>query len=298
MRTANLRAATMQPADARPRLIIFDSGVGGLSVLREIRASLPESAITYVADNGGFPYGDLDDGTMVARIAAILDTLLPRLRPDAVVVACNTASTIALPTVRGLFPDVPFVGCVPAIKPAASISRTRAIGLLATPATVRRPYTLDLIARFAADCRVVSVGAVHLAALAEARLRGHEPDPALVAREAAPLFTPSDGPPVDTVVLGCTHYPFLLDLLRAAAPREVTWLESGAAIARRVRAVLADRGAGPAASSDGAGTAIFTAPPADAAALAASLAGFGLARLSVDPLGTEGLGADGHRRHA
>lgn len=286
------------PAEAAPRLIVLDSGIGGLSVLREIRASLPGAHIAYVADNGGFPYGDLDDDTMVARIAAILGTLLPRLRPDAVVVACNTASTIALPTVRGLFPDTPFVGCVPAIKPAASISRTRAIGLLATPATVRRPYTLDLIARFAGDCRVVSVGAVHLAALAEARLRGHEPAPDLVAREAAPLFARSDGPPVDTVVLGCTHYPFLLDLLRAAAPQGVTWLDSGAAIARRVQAVLAERGAGTAAAFDGAGTAIFTASPADAEALARSLAGFGLPRLSVEPLGTERLGTGGHRRQA
>jgi glutamate racemase len=266
--------------DARPRLIVFDSGIGGLSILEEIRRTVPEAAVAYVADNAGFPYGNLPDAVLIDRIEAVLRALLALTPADAVVVACNTASTIALPAVRARF-ALPFVGCVPAIKPAAALSRTGAIGLLATPATVRRPYTSDLIDRFAPDCRVVRVGAARLAALAEGKLRGRPVDPAILREETADLFAP-DPRPVDVVVLGCTHYPFLVEDLRAVAPPGVRWLDSGAAVARRTRDVLAAlpafAGAGTVLPDD---VAIFTAPPEGEDRLAEGLRRFRLPEIRV-----------------
>lgn len=226
------------------RIAVFDSGLGGLTVLEALRRALPGVAITYVADNAAFPYGPKPEAVVRDRVVDVIGALLARETPDAVVVACNTASTAALAALRAAYPAVPFVGTVPAIKPAAERSRSRIIGLLATPGTVNRPYIDDLAARFAADCTVVRVGAPNLAALAEAKLRGQAPPPEAVATDIAPLFAVSR---LDAVVLGCTHYPLLLPEFEALAPWPVAWIDSADAVARQTARVVAgrDRTSGP-----------------------------------------------------
>lgn len=221
-----------------PRIAVFDSGLGGLTVLEAVRRHVPDASITYVADSAAFPYGPKPEGEVRERVVAVIGALLRHEAPDVVVVACNTASTAALAALRAAYPHIPFVGTVPALKPAALATRSGVIGLLATPGTVHRPYIDDLIARFAAGCRVVRVGAPALAALAEGKLRGVPPPPGAVATEIAPLF---EEPGLDVVVLGCTHYPLLRADLEAAAPWPVLWVDSADAVARQTARVLTDR---------------------------------------------------------
>lgn len=223
------------------RVAVMDSGLGGLSVLAEIRRLLPDAALSYLADSAAFPYGALSEDGVRSRVRSVASALLIRDPADVLVIACNTASTAALDGVRADHPDLPVVGVVPAIKPAAARTATKVIGLLATPGTVNRSYVDDLIVRHAADCTVLRHGAPGLATLAEAAVRGIAPAPEAVKAEIAPLFA---DPRLDVVVLGCTHYPLVLDLLIAAAPWPVTWLDSGAAIARRVSEVMPARGQG------------------------------------------------------
>lgn len=218
-------------------ILLFDSGVGGLSVLAPVRARLPEAAIVYAADNAGFPYGTRAEGEIAARVPALLGRLVERYRPAVVVVACNTASTIALAAVRAAL-DLPVVGTVPAIKPAAAASRSRTIGVLGTAATVRQPYVDRLAAEFAVDCTVLRHGSARLVELAEAKLRGQAPDPAAVAAELAGLTGQPGGEGIDTVVLACTHFPLLAAELAAAAPRPLTFVDGGEGIARRVAYLL------------------------------------------------------------
>jgi glutamate racemase len=219
-------------ADDRP-ILMFDSGVGGLSVLSPTRALLPQASFVYVADNGGFPYGTRTESEIAARVPALLGRLVERCRPRLVVIACNTASTIALAAVRGAL-DVPVVGTVPAIKPAAEQSASRVIGVLGTDATVRQPYVDDLSQRFAADCTVLRHGSARLVELAEAKLRGEAADPAEYAAVLNGLLDQPDGDRIDTVVLACTHFPLVADELRAAAPGALTFVDGGPGIARRV----------------------------------------------------------------
>ncbi|HYD72961.1 MAG TPA: glutamate racemase [Candidatus Binatia bacterium] len=216
--------------NATKRVLVFDSGVGGLSVLDAIAASGYALSLDYVADNAWLPYGLKSDADLRARVPALLSSLVQQWTPDAVVVACNTASTIVLPQVRAAL-SIPVVGVVPPIKPAAALTKTGVIGLLATPATVRRAYTDDLIAQFAADKRVVRFGSAALVEAAEKKLRGQAIDPASIHEAVNALFGED---PVDVVALACTHFPLLAQELAAAAPRACEWLDSGAAIARRV----------------------------------------------------------------
>jgi glutamate racemase len=161
--------------DARP-ILFFDSGVGGLSIVAPARAALPRAPFVYAADSAGFPYGIRDEAEIAARVPVLLGRLAERYRPRLIVIACNTASTIALPAVRAAL-DLPVVGTVPAIRPAAAISGTRTIGVLGTAATVRQRYVDDLAARFAGDCAVLRHGSAALVELAEAKLRGEAPAP-------------------------------------------------------------------------------------------------------------------------
>jgi glutamate racemase len=216
--------------NAAKRVLVFDSGVGGLSVFDAIAASNHELALDYVADNAWLPYGLKSDAALRGRVPALLAEMTKAWTPDVLVVACNTASTIVLPDVREAL-SIPVVGVVPPIKPAAALTKTGVIGLLATPATVRRQYTDDLIAQFAADKRVVRFGSSALVEAAERKLAGEDVDMAAVREAIDALF--SDGA-VDVVALACTHFPLLADELAATAPRACTWLDSGAAIARRV----------------------------------------------------------------
>jgi len=249
---------------AKETILVFDSGLGGLTVYREIAAARPGADFIYVADDAAFPYGAMEESALVARIIELMAELIATHRPDIVVIACNTASTIALPDLRKKF-SLPFVGTVPAIKPACASSQTRCICVLGTEATVRREYTRALIRDYAGDCRVTLVGSNKLAGYAEAELTGTPVSDAALLDEIAPCFANGEGPRTDTVVLACTHYPLIVDRLRRLAPWPVDFVDPAPAIARRVVALLGD-----ARSSARAGMtrAIFTSGRMPAPALA------------------------------
>ncbi|MEA3014900.1 MAG: glutamate racemase [Sphingomonadales bacterium] len=254
-------------------LLVFDSGVGGLSVLREIRALLPSAPIVYAADSAGFPYGTRSPGEIAARVPALLGRLAERYHPAAIVIACNTASTIALDAVRAAL-DLPVVGTVPAIKPAAARSKTRTIGVLGTDATIVQPYVDRLAAEFAADCIVIRHGSAELVDLAEAKLRGEAADPAAYRRILDGLLARPGGDRIDTIVLACTHFPLVEAELAAAAPRLLAFVDGNQGIARRVAWLMRDH-AWPAVRCEG--VAVFTGGGGEARR--EGLAGFGLTRI-------------------
>ncbi len=214
-------------------ILFFDSGVGGLSVVAPTQALLPRAPIVYAADSAGFPYGTRTEAEIAARVPALLGRLVERYRPRLVVIACNTASTIALPVVRAAL-DVPVVGTVPAIKPAAEASRSRVIGVLGTDATVRQGYVDDLAARFAADCIVLRHGSAELVRLAEAKLAGQATDPDRYRAVLAGLFDQPGGERIDVIVNACTHFPLVAAELAAAAPADMRFVDGGPGIARRI----------------------------------------------------------------
>lgn len=256
--------------------LIFDSGVGGLSVSREIRTLLPGLRQSYVADDVFRPYGEKTEAELRARLPELLATLSIMLRPDVIVIACNTASTTALPAIRAAV-SVPVIGVVPAIKPAAAASRTRSIAVLGTPGTVERRYVDDLIRDFADGCHVTLQGSVNLVDMAEAKLAGEAVDPALIKAELAPMFAGQNGANIDAVVLACTHFPLLRDDLKAVVTQSVQWIDSGAAIARRVRDVLRGNGVTIRMGYNHADTAFFIGPKPERAR-AQTFADFGFAR--------------------
>ncbi len=219
-------------------ILVFDSGIGGLTVLREARLLMPERGFIYVADDAGFPYGGWEEGPLKARIVALFGDLLERFDPEAVIVACNTAFTLAGADLRLAFPEMRFIGTVPAIKPAAERTRSGLVSVLATPGTVKRAYTRDLIQSFASQCHVRLVGSENLARMAEAYIRGESLDDAAVLAEIAPCFVEKDGARTDIVVLACTHYPFLANVFRRLAPWPVDWLDPAEAIARQARRLV------------------------------------------------------------
>lgn len=222
------------------RVLVFDSGIGGLTVRQELAAQAPRLCIDYAADTGFFPYGDKGDEELRARLPVVARALVEATEPDIFVIACNTASTLALPEVRAAL-DIPVVGTVPAIKPAAAISQTRTIGLLATPGTLAREYTANLIHQFAQGVRVVQQGSLELVRLAEAAAAGRMPELAEFRAAQAPLFEQEGGEAIDTVVLACTHFPLVRAQLEATAPRMMTYIDSGPAIARQTLKLLAGR---------------------------------------------------------
>lgn len=233
MAGASLSAAALR-ASAEPTILVFDSGLGGLTVLDAVRRARPDARYVYVGDDAAFPYGRLGEAALVARVLTVMERLVATHRPDLVVIACNTASTLVLPALRQRF-TTPFVGVVPPIKPAAAATRSRLVSLLATPGTVARSYTHDLIATYAGACAVTLVGSQNLAGFAEAELAGAPVDDAALAAEIAPCFvTDPDGRRTDVICLACTHYPLLLPRLEALAPWPVIWIDPAPAIARRV----------------------------------------------------------------
>ena len=217
-----------------PKILVFDSGVGGLTILAELRGTLPQCQLFFACDNEQFPYGTKDEDALTERVDQVLKALIRRLDPDIVVVACNSASTLILPRIRSHF-SKPVVGVVPAIKPAAKLSNTKCIGLLATPGTVKRQYTKQLIEGFASDCRVVSVGSSELVALAEQKLRGEPVSSGHLKHILEPFLAEAE---LDTMVLACTHFPLLQDELVALMNPAIQWIDSGEAIARRVQSLL------------------------------------------------------------
>jgi glutamate racemase len=224
-----------------PRLLFIDSGLGGLTVLHAARQAVPEAHIRFVADDAGFPYGLKSEGTVIERLTVLIEKAAGTFAPDCVVLACNTASVIALEVLRERLP-IPFVGTVPAIKPAAALTKSGLVSVLATPGTVAREYTRALIEKFGGGARFTLAGAANLAALTEAHASGTAVEDEAIAREIAPCFVEDDGARTDVVVLGCTHYPLILDRLEALAPWPVTWLDPAPAIARRIANVLSELG--------------------------------------------------------
>jgi len=254
-------------------ILIFDSGLGGLTVFREVAKARPDAHYVYVADDAFFPYGNHGEDELVARVGALMGELIAAHRPDLVVIACNTASTLVLPHLRTRF-SVPFVGTVPAIKPACAASRTKRVAVLGTEATVSREYTRALIRDFANGSDVVLVGSARLARFAEDELRGAPIADELIAREITPCFADANGRRTDTVVLACTHYPLLLDRFERLAPWPVTFVDPAPAIARRVVGLI-----GSAASAEAPSPAriVFTSGRPPSAALGTALARFGIA---------------------
>jgi glutamate racemase len=222
---------------AVPSILVFDSGLGGLTVYREVARALPDASYLYVADDAFFPYGAREEGALIARVLELMSGLIEIHQPDLVVIACNTASTLVLPQLRARF-QVPFIGTVPAIKPACAASVSKRVSVLGTEATVAREYTRALIRDFANGADITLIGSGTLAALAEAELRGDSVGDDAIARELAPCFVDEGGRRTDTVVLACTHYPLLLDRLTRLAPWPVRFIDPAPAIARRVVSLL------------------------------------------------------------
>jgi glutamate racemase len=252
------KTATM----SAPTVLVFDSGLGGLTVYREIARTRPDASFVYVADDAAFPYGDLAEAQLIARVVDVVGKAIAEHRPDLVVIACNTASTLALAELRNRF-TAPFVGTVPAIKPACAQSKTKRVSVLGTQATVSREYTRSLIREFASGCDVTLVGSSRLAAFAEAELAGKPAADPAIAAEIAGCFVDQDNRRTDTVVHACTHYPLLAARFEKLAPWPVVWLDPAPAIARRVSDLL-----GPAGAGRGGTKTVFTSGRAPAPAIA------------------------------
>lgn len=269
-----MNARQTLPLADRP-LLFFDSGIGGLSVLAATRLLLPHAPIVYAADSAGFPYGLRSEADIAARVPALLGRLVERYDPRLIVVACNTASTIALAAVRSAL-DVPVVGTVPAIKPAAALSRTRVIGVLGTEATVRQPYVDQLAREFAGDCRVIRHGSTALVEMAEAELRGEAQPGAAYARVLAGLLDQPGGERIDVVVNACTHFPLVSAQLERAAPRPIAFVDGSAGIARRVADLTRDQ---PWPNPAQPGIAVFTRQDETTELLLPALARHGLVQI-------------------
>lgn len=266
---------TNSPTSAQvPRILVFDSGVGGLSVAREIQQRLPLNPLIYASDNSFFPYGTKGEAELIARVDLVIGELLQRYPADILVIACNTASTLTLPHLRNKL-SLPIVGVVPAIKPAALMSKSGVIGLLATPATVARPYTHELIREYATNCKVISLGSSELVQIAEQKLRGETVDIDAIGKIAHELMAAADAEKMDALVLACTHFPLLKDELAQHLPAKLKLIDSGAAIARRVEFLLADA-AEPPEGYLPENLAVFTKTTTAAAQLAPALTRFGI----------------------
>ncbi len=264
------------PVSAEAPILLFDSGIGGLSVLAELRKVLPDAPVIYVADNAGLPYGSKTEAQVAARVSGLLGRLTERLKPRLVCIACNTASTIALAAVREVL-EVPIVGTVPAIKPAAALTRTGTIGLLGTEATIRQGYVDRLEAEFAAGKRLLRSGAGELVGAAEAKLRGRPVDPAVYARAAAGLRDQPGGDSIDTVVLACTHFPLVEPELAAALGPGVRFVHGAQGIARRIAFLVEGQSLARSAPD----LALFTKGGDDIAGLAGALRHAGLGRTAT-----------------
>ncbi len=235
LQDGNTPCLAATPSDAKPTVLVFDSGVGGLSVYDEVRQLLPNLHYIYAFDNVAFPYGEKSEEFIVERVVDIVGAVHRQYPMAMAIIACNTASTVSLPALREKF-DFPVVGVVPAIKPAARLTANGIVGLLATRGTVRRPYTHELISRFATECRIEMLGSAELVEMAEAKLHGAEVPLDELRKILRPWLRMPESP--DTVVLGCTHFPLLADELMQVLPEGTRLVDSGAAIARRTAWLL------------------------------------------------------------
>lgn len=257
-----------------PKVLLFDSGVGGLSVYREIEMRLPQLSYTYLFDNAAYPYGELDQQVLLQRVERLITGLVEQEGFDIVVIACNTASTIVLPTLRSKL-SIPVVGVVPAIKPASSIAN-KAVGLIATPATITRQYTHDLIRSFSADKNVELLGSTRLVDMAEEKLRGRAIDLQELQNILSPLISH-----IDVAVLGCTHFPLIRDEIQQVLGKDVLLVDSGEAIARRVKSLLGIEGS---VCSENKHTIYSSAPAWEESALNERLEQLGFSAIRPYPL--------------
>ncbi len=253
-----------------PKILVFDSGLGGLTVFREIIKARPDAQYFYLADDARFPYGRIPESELIERVLGIVGNAIVTHKPDLVVIACNTASTLALKELRKRF-KVPFIGTVPAIKPACSDSRSKMVSVLGTEATVAREYTMGLIREFAQGCDVKLVGSAWLAAFAEAELNGNPASDEAIAAELAPCFVAQGERRTDTIALACTHYPLLGERLKNLAPWPVDWIDPAPAIARRVIDLVGQ----PSAQAGPPASIAFTSGRAPSPALAQALRTYG-----------------------
>lgn len=215
-----------------PKVLVFDSGLGGLGVMAAVKAAHPGCQLVYCTDNAAFPYGIKPEPQLIDRVSRVLASLDKTVKPDIFVIACNTASTVALPRVRSLI-AAPVVGVVPAIKPAAQIAKTPNIGLLATPGTIQRSYTLQLIDQFGQGFSWVKIGSSELVLVAEQKMYG-EPVDTYAIKHAVKAFKTHSADMLDTIVLACTHFPLIKQELAVELPQIKNWVDSSEAIARRV----------------------------------------------------------------
>lgn len=266
----------MQTIDPAAPILLFDSGVGGLSVLTEVRQLLPRAPVIYAADNAGLPYGGKTEAEIAARVCGLLGRMAERFQPRLICIACNTASTIALGMVRDVL-QIPIVGTVPAIKPAAAATKTGVIGLLGTEATIRQSYVDRLEAEFARDKRLLRFAAPELVGAAEAKLRGQPVDPAVYARAAQGLRSLADGAAIDTLVLACTHFPLIEAELSEEFGPSVSFVHGAPGIARRIAYLTKGQSFHRAAAD----LALFTRDGEDIAPLAPALTHYGLDRIAV-----------------
>jgi glutamate racemase len=270
-----------------PTILIFDSGLGGLSVYAEVIRAVPHARYVYVADNAAFPYGGLSEDHLTHRVTSVMAVLIGRYKPDIVIIACSTASTLVLPLLRETY-GLPFIGTVPAIKPAAEQSRSRMISVLATSGTAKRQYTQDLIRDHAMDCDVTLVGSRHLALLAEDYLHGKPVSNHQIREELLPCFQEKVGKRTDVITLSCTHYPLLLDFMKACAPWPVLWIDPAPAIARRLVNLMAEKGR-EASEGQGISQSIIFTGSTPSPQLKASLGQRGLTEVDILPLPLESL---------
>lgn len=267
----------LSPTHTNPRILVFDSGVGGLSIVHEIQKKLPFAPLVYASDNAFFPYGTKGEAELIERVDAVFHKITAAYPVDIIVVACNTASTLTLPHIREHFKQ-PIVGVVPAIKPAAAHSKSQVIGLLATPATVARPYTHNLIREHAPNAEVIAVGSSELVQLAEHKLRGGIVSPEQLKLILQPFFSHPRGAEMDALVLACTHFPLLRDEIAAQFLPHVQLIDSGEAIARRVTSLLS---LDDFVESTPEHLAIFTKASPAVNALSPQLAQFGIHRIDT-----------------
>jgi glutamate racemase len=255
-----------------PKILVFDSGVGGLTVFREIARARPDAQFVYAADDALFPYGKIPEAALIERVVGLMEDFIAVHRPDLVVIACNTASVQVLPALRARF-SLPFVGTVPAIKPACAASQSKRVSVLGTEATVTREYTHALIRHYGEGCDLTLVGSAQLATLAEAALAGQAVDDAAIRAEIEACFVTDGTERTDTVVLACTHFPLLLERYERLAPWPVRWIDPAPAIARRVVELVGPAVGGKAGNG---AKAVFTSGRAPTGDLAGAFARFGL----------------------
>jgi glutamate racemase len=260
--------------DPASPVLLFDSGVGGLTVLAELRKLLPDMPVIYAADSAGLPYGTKTEAEIAARVSGLLGVLSERYRPRLATIACNTASTIALGMVRDVL-RIPIVGTVPAIKPAAEMTKTGVIGLLGTPATIRQRYVDNLESEFAAGKRLIRFPAPGLVAAAEAKLRGDPVDYKEIGHAVAGLRGQPGGEDIDTVVLACTHFPLLNDELQEVLGPDVKLIDGAAGIARRIATLVE----GQPMARQAPDLAVFTSEPDSRPSFTEALSHYGLERV-------------------